>query len=48
MIKNWTKSDLRFCKNKGSKRAKINEQGGQLDGKSYKEQIDTNCLKSFK
>ncbi len=25
--KNWTQSDLRFCKNYGSKRSKINEKG---------------------
>ncbi len=29
-IKNWIQSDLRFCKNEGSKRSKINENGGQL------------------
>ncbi len=31
--KNWTQSDLRFCENKGSKRFKINDKGGQLDRK---------------
>ncbi len=30
-IQNWTQSDLRFCRNEGSKRSKINEKGGQLD-----------------
>ncbi len=25
MIKNWTQSDLRFCKNEASKRSYINE-----------------------
>ncbi len=29
--KKWTKSDLRFFKNEGSKRSKINEKGSQLD-----------------
>ncbi len=26
-IKNWTQSDIRFCKNEGSKRSKTNEKG---------------------
>ncbi len=30
-IKKSTQSDLRFCKNEGSKRLKINGKGGQLD-----------------
>ncbi len=29
----FTQSDLRFCKNEGPKRSKINEKGGQLDCK---------------
>ncbi len=29
MMKKWTQSDLRFCKNEGSKRSKKNEKGGQ-------------------
>ncbi len=32
-IKYWTQLDLRFCKNEGPKRCKINEKGGQLDQK---------------
>ncbi len=31
MMKKWTQSDLRFCKNEGSKRSKNNEKWGQLD-----------------
>ncbi len=38
-IKNWTKSDRRFCKNERSKRSKINEKGGQLDQKSRRKLI---------
>ncbi len=29
-ITNWTQSDLRFCKNEGSERSKINEKGGSI------------------
>ncbi len=36
VIKNWTQSDLRFCKIERSKRSKINEKRGQLDRKSRK------------
>ncbi len=36
---NWTQSDLKFCKNDGSKRSKINEKGGQLDQKSWRKLI---------
>ncbi len=32
--KNWTQSYLRFCKNEGSNRFKINEKEAQLDRKS--------------
>ncbi len=46
-IKNWTQSDLRFCKNEESKRSKINGKGGQKDRKS-KEKIVTKCLKTVK
>ncbi len=38
-IKNWTQLDLRFCKNEGSKRSKINEKEGQLDRKSRRKLI---------
>ncbi len=43
MMKKWTHSDLRFCKNVGSKRSKKNEKGGQQDRKSWKHlvQIDS-------
>ncbi len=30
-LKKWTPLNLRFCKNEGAKRSKINEKGGQLD-----------------
>ncbi len=30
-LKNLTQLDLKFCKNEGSKRSKINEKGGHLD-----------------
>ncbi len=33
MIRKWTQSDLKFCKNEGSIRSKTNEKGGQLDRK---------------
>ncbi len=33
MIKKWTESDLKFCKNEGSIRSKTNEKGGQLHQK---------------
>ncbi len=46
-IRNWTQSDLRFCKNDGSERSRINEDGDQLDKKS-KEKIDIKCLKTVK
>ncbi len=39
MIKKWTLSDLRFCKNEGSKLSNINEKGGQLDRKSRRKLI---------
>ncbi len=38
--KKWTQSDLRFCKNDGSKRSMINDKRGQLDPK-IKEKIET-------
>ncbi len=36
MMKKWTKSDLKFCKNEGSIRSKNIEIGGQQDCKSMK------------
>ncbi len=39
VIKEWTQPDLRFCKNKDSKRSKINEKGGQLDRRSRRKLI---------
>ncbi len=38
-ITNWSQSDLRFCKNEGSKRSKINKKGDQLDRKSRRKLI---------
>ncbi len=38
-------SDLRFCKNGGSKRSKINENGAQI-GLKIKQKIYAKCLKS--
>ncbi len=35
--KDWTQSDLMFCKNESSKRSKINEKRGQLDKKKQGE-----------
>ncbi len=35
----WTQSDLRFYKNEGLKRSKINENGGLLDRKSKRKLI---------
>ncbi len=46
-IKNWTKSDLRLCKNEGSKRSKINEKR-VLIGSKITEKIYTNYLKTVK
>ncbi len=31
LIRKWTQSDLKFCKNEGSIRSKTNEKRGQLD-----------------
>ncbi len=39
IIQNWTESDLRFRKNEGSKRFKINGKGVQLDRKSRRKLI---------
>ncbi len=33
MIRKWTQSDLKFCKNEGSIRSKTNEKQGQLEKK---------------
>lgn len=38
-IKNWTKSDLKLCKNEGSKRSQINEKESPLDRKSSRNLI---------
>ncbi len=46
-IKNWTQSDLRFCKNEGSKRSKFNKNGDQLDQKSWRKLIQ-NALETVK
>ncbi len=47
MIQNWTQSDLRFCKNEGSKRSKIIEKRLSI-GLKMKDKIDTKCLKTVK
>ncbi len=39
VINYWSQSDLRFCKNEGSKRSKINEKGSQLDRKSWRKYV---------
>ncbi len=37
----WTQTDLRFCKNEGSKRSKINEKmRGQKDLKSMEKRVN--------
>ncbi len=38
-MQNWTQWDLRFCKNEGSRRSKINEKSGQLSWKSTRKLI---------
>ncbi len=35
----WTKWDLRFCKNEGSKRCNNTEKGGQQDGNSRRKLV---------
>ncbi len=46
MIKYWTQSYLKFCKNELSKRSKINQKGGHWI--EYQETINTKCLKPVK
>ncbi len=43
----WTQFALKFCKNEGSNRSKINEKRGSI-GLKIKMKIDTKCLKSVK
>ncbi len=47
MIKKWTQSDLKFCKNEGSIRSKTNEKGGQF-GSNIETKIDTKWEKLIK
>ncbi len=39
VMKNWTQRDLRFCKNKASKRYKNCKKGGQQDRKSRRKLV---------
>ncbi len=43
----WAQSDLRFCKNDGSKRSKNNEKE-ESNGLNIKEKIGTKCFKTVK
>ncbi len=49
-VKEWTQSDLKFCKNEGSIRSKTNVKGGQLDRKLRRKFIQNgkNDAKSIK
>ncbi len=47
-MKKWTQLDQQFCKNKGSKRFKNEEEGGQLYSMKIKKKIDTKCFNTVK
>ncbi len=50
VIKKWTQSDLKFCKNEGSTRSKTNEKGSQFDRKLTRKLVQNgeNCCKILK
>ncbi len=38
-IRNWTQSDLSFCKNEGPNKSMINEKGGSIESKIKKKMM---------